>query len=123
MGYTSSLPSEVYVYIEDVYVHPNEVIAEPAISWSLDPNIDNCQKHRVLPDIHGYSIYEERRTWNVLHLFSWHAGLYETLKKHHEASGIDPHGDEAAIKFGFPRADLSPECVPYGSHRPGEPLG
>ena len=123
MGYRTSLPSEVYIYIEDVYVHPNEAISEPVISWSLDPNFDKRQKDRALPDIYGYLIYDERRTWHTLHLFSWHTGLYETLKKHHEASGIDPHGDEAAIKFGFPKAVISSECVPYGSHRPGEPLG
>ena len=34
MGYRTSLPSEVYIYIEDVYVYPNEAIAEPVIEKS-----------------------------------------------------------------------------------------
>jgi len=108
----SLLPKEVYLYIEDVYVSPNELITEPVFYWSLDPDMASDRERSVILDLLGVPIREERRIWRIMICFSWNSEIYKTLGENHRDSGIDPNSDDAAGKFGLPLVKVLSELIP-----------
>ncbi|KAF7373703.1 hypothetical protein MSAN_00581300 [Mycena sanguinolenta] len=82
--------------------------------WSLDP----CGADRLSPEdakLFGFDIIHIE---TVVHGGSWDNGVYEGLRRFHQAKGFDPRSQDIARHLKYPLFELSSEeIVPLAYHQ------